>query len=119
MACNRDHGTSLDMNTPEQPRNNPASAILLAADKPTGEQPMELFITDEHTEYYLALKTWGESDRGALTGVLAGTGGIWGIGFGLFSVIHSGDFEGLKAMLSICLPLCIIPFLWETLRPLP
>ncbi|SDU91580.1 hypothetical protein [Pseudomonas mucidolens] len=47
------------MNTPEQLRSNAASAIKLEADKPTGEQPMELFITDEHTEYYLALKAGG------------------------------------------------------------
>ena len=52
------------MNAPEQPRSNAASAIKLEPDKPTGEQPMELFITDEHTEYYLALKAGGDSDRG-------------------------------------------------------
>ncbi|WP_130909284.1 hypothetical protein [Pseudomonas mucidolens] len=107
------------MNTPEQPRSNAASAIKLEADKPTGEQPMELFITDGHTEYYLALKAGGDSDRGLLTGVLAGIGGIGGIGLGLFSFLQSGDLKGLNIMLAICIPLCILPFLWETLRPLP
>ena len=58
------------MNTPEQPLSNAASAIKLEPDKPTGEQPMELFITDEHTEYYLGLKAGGDSDRGLLTGGL-------------------------------------------------
>ena len=47
------------MNTPEQPRGSTASAIKLEADKPTGGPPMELFVTDEHTEYYLALKAGG------------------------------------------------------------
>lgn len=107
------------MNTPEQPRSNAASAIKLEPDKPTGEQPMELFITDEHTEYYLALKAGGDSDRGLLTGVLAGIGGIGGIGLGIFSFLQSGDLKGLNIMLAICIPLCVLPFLWETLRPLP
>ena len=43
---------------------------ILKADEPTGETPMELFITDEHTEYYLALSTATENDRGVLTGLL-------------------------------------------------
>ena len=107
------------MNTPEQPLSNAASAIKLEPDKPTGEQPMELFITDEHTEYYLGLKAGGDSDRGLLTGVLAGIGGIGGIGLGIFSFLQSGDLKGLNIMLAICIPLCVLPFLWETLRPLP
>lgn len=107
------------MNMPEQPRSNAASAIKLESDKPTGEQPMELFITDEHTESYLALKAGGDSDRGLLTGVLAGIGGVGGIGLGVFSFLQSGDPKGLNIMLTICIPLCALPFLWETLRPLP
>ncbi|MNZ61266.1 hypothetical protein D3C78_793580 [compost metagenome] len=80
---------------------------------------MELFIVDEHTENYLALQAGGDFDRGLLTGVLAGIGGIGGIGLGLFSFLKSGDFKGLNIMLAICIPLCMVPFLWETLRPLP
>ena len=48
---------------------------------------MELFIVDEHTENYLALQAGGDFDRGLLTGVLAGIGGIGGIGLGLFSFL--------------------------------
>ncbi|AIL63550.1 hypothetical protein PSAKL28_44060 [Pseudomonas alkylphenolica] len=80
---------------------------------------MELFIVEEHTDHYLSLQAGGDFDRGRLTGVLAGTGGIGGIGLGLFSFLQSGDLEGLNIMLAITIPLCGIPFLWETLRPLP
>lgn len=59
----------MDMNTPEQPRYIGTPMVMLEADKPTGEQPMELFITDEHTEHYLALEAGGDSDRGLLTGL--------------------------------------------------
>ncbi|MFQ6573244.1 hypothetical protein [Pseudomonas sp. UM16] len=107
------------MSTPEQSQYSPSPTVILEADKSTGEQPMELFIVDEHTENYLALQAGGDFDRGLLTGVLAGIGGIGGIGLGLFSFLKSGDFKGLNIMLAICTPLCMVPFLWETLRPLP
>jgi len=104
------------MNTPEQPRSNAASAIKLEADKPTGEQPMELFIADEHTEYYLALKAGGDSDRGLLTGVLGGIGGCASVGLTLMLAMQ-GVFDPI--MLTLGFPLFLVPFLWETLRPLP
>ena len=106
------------MNTPEQPRSNAASAIKLEPDKPTGEQPMELFITDEHTEYYLALKAGGDSDRGLLTGVLGGIGGCALVGLGLIGAMQ-GKFDITYMTLSIGIPLFLVPFLFETLRPLP
>lgn len=109
----------MDMNTPEQLRYSAKSTVMLEADKPAGEQPMELFITDEHTEHYLALQAGGDSYRGLMTGVLGGIGGVAGIGLGLVSLMHSGEAEGLFIMLSICTPLFVMPFLWETLRPLP
>ena len=106
------------MNAPEQPRSNAASAIKLEPDKPTGEQPMELFITDEHTEYYLALKAGGDSDRGLLTGVLGGIGGCALVGLGLIGAMQ-GKFDITYMTLSIGIPLFLVPFLFETLRPLP
>ena len=106
------------MNTPEQPRSNAASAIKLEPDKPTGEQPMELFITDEHTEYYLALKAGGDSDRGLLTGVLGGIGGCALVGLGLIGAMQ-GKFDITYMTFSIGIPLFLVPLLWETLRPLP
>jgi hypothetical protein len=107
------------MNTPEQSHFSAAPTAILEANKPTGEQPMELFITDEHTEHYLTLQAGGDSDRGRFTGVLGGLGGIGGIGVGFISFMQSGEYDGLLIMLSICAPLFLVPFLWETLRPLP
>ena len=106
------------MNTPEQPRRSTASAIKLEADKPTGEQPMELFIVDEHTEHYLALQAGGESYRGLLSG-FGGWVLIGGLGVGIYSVMQSAELRGLYIMLGICAPMFLVPFLWETLRPLP
>jgi len=108
----------MDMNMPEEPRYSSTPTVALESNKPTGEQPMELFITDEHTEHYLALQAGGDSYRGLMTGVLGGIGGVAGIGLGLVSLMHSGETEGLFIMLSICTPLFVVPFLWETLRPL-
>jgi len=48
------------------------SSVMLRADQATGEKPWEMFITDEHTEHYLALKAGGETDRGMVTGVMGG-----------------------------------------------
>ena len=104
------------MNMPEQPRSNAASAIKLEADKSTGEQPMELFITEEHTEYYLALKAGGDSDRGLLTGVLGGIGGCGSMGLTLMLAMQ-GVFDPI--MLALGFSLFLVPFLFETLRPLP
>jgi hypothetical protein len=109
----------MDMNMLEEPRYSSTPTVALEANKSTGEQPMELFITDEHTEHYLALQSGGDSYRGLMTGVLGGIGGVAGVGLGFVSLVHSGEADGLFIMLSICTPLFVVPFLWETLRPLP
>ena len=109
----------MDMNKPEQTRNSTSSAVILDASQPTGEQPMELFITDEHTEHYLALQSGGDSERGLWSGIMGGMGAVPSIGLGFFSFIQSGELEGLFIMLWICAPLFLVAFLWETLRPLP
>lgn len=61
----------------QQARNRfgQAPSLLLRANEPTDEKPWEMFVTDEHTEYYLALKPGGDTDRGMLTGAVGGTGG--------------------------------------------
>ncbi|MHC8389897.1 hypothetical protein ACYZTM_18075 [Pseudomonas sp. MDT2-39-1] len=106
----------MDMNTSEQPRGSAATTIMLEADKSTGEQPMELFITDEHTEQYLALQAGGGSDRGLWTGVLGGIGGCASVGLTLMLAMQ-GVFDYM--MLGLGLSLFVVPFLWEVLRPLP
>jgi len=108
----------MDMNTPEQPRHSAAPTVLLEADKPTGEQPMELFLTDDHTEDYLALSAVGDAGRGQLTG-LCGWVLIGSLGIGIYSFIQSSELKALYIMLGIGLPVFFVPFLWEVLRPLP
>ncbi|MCJ8170474.1 hypothetical protein [Atopomonas sediminilitoris] len=95
-----------------------APSAVLAADQPTGEKPMELFITDEHTEYYMALQTGGDSDRGMLTGAL---GGVLGVGFAGLSIFLAlnGKWEGVPIGFILAFFSFIVPFLWESRRPLP
>ncbi|MGE9837912.1 hypothetical protein, partial [Pseudomonas sp. UM16] len=89
---------------------------ILEANKSTGEQPMELFIVDEHTEHYLTLLAGGDFDRGLLTGVLGGMGGCASVGVTLMLAMQ-GIFDPF--MLTLGIFLFLVPFLWETLRPLP
>ncbi|WP_442114087.1 hypothetical protein [Pseudomonas sp. NUPR-001] len=108
----------MDMNTSEQPQHNDSSTVILEAHKSTGEQPMELFIVDEHTEHYLTIQTGGDFDRGRLTGVLGGIGGCGMIGLGLIGALQA-KFDVTHIAFSLGIPLLLVPFLWEVLRPLP
>ncbi|MCK1793445.1 hypothetical protein [Pseudomonas violetae] len=105
------------MNTPEQSHFSVASAAILEANKSTGEQPMELFITDEHTEHYLALQAGGDSDRGQFTG-LGGWIGLGGLGMAFLLMINE-KWESVSTGLIMSAAFFLVPFLWETLRPLP
>jgi len=105
----------MDMNRPEQLRNSASSTVILEASKPTGEQPMELFITDEHTEHYLALQSGGDSYRGLWTGILGGMAGCGSLGLTLMLAMQ-GIFDYI--MLVLALSFFLVPFLWETLCPL-
>lgn len=91
------------------------STAILEADKSTGEQPMELFIVDEHTEHYLALQASGDSYRGMLTGI----GGLVGCVMVALTLMLAmrGVFDPIT--LAFGISLFLLPFLWETLRPLP
>ena len=106
----------MDMNMPEEPRYSSTPTVALESNKPTGEQPMELFITDEHTEHYLALQSGGDSSRGLWTGVFGGIGGCASIGFTLMLMLQ-GVFDYM--MLVLGFTLFLVPFLWEISRPLP
>ncbi|MDR6711408.1 hypothetical protein J2W83_001002 [Pseudomonas hunanensis] len=77
---------------------------------------MELFIVDEHTESYLTLQAGGDFDRGLLTGVLGGTVGCASLGLTVMSGMQ-GIFDPIMLALGLCF--FAVPFLWETLRPLP
>ncbi|MFY9962549.1 hypothetical protein [Pseudomonas sp.] len=104
------------MSSPEQSQYSPSPTVILEAHKSTGEQPMELFIVDEHTEHYLALLAGGDFDRGLLTGVLGGIGGCASLGLTLILAMQ-GIFDPIMLTLGLCF--FLVPFLWETLRPLP
>ena len=106
------------MNKLEQPGSTNPSTVFLEASKPTGEQPMELFITDEHTEHYLTLQSGGDSGRGLWTGILGGVGGVAGIGLAVLLMLI-GKWEGVPTGLFMSAAFFLVPFLWETLRPLP
>jgi len=108
----------MDMNTSEPPRYSATPTVMLKADQATGEQPMELFIVEEQTEHYLAVTAVGDSSRGLFTGVLGGIGGVGALIFATIGVLQ-GMFDVACMMLAIGLPLTLIPFLWEVLRPLP
>jgi hypothetical protein len=107
----------MDMNTSEQPQYSAIPTVLLEAYKPTGEQPMELFITDEHTEHYLGLRVGGDSDRGQFSG-LGGWIGLGGLGMN-FVLMINGKWESVPMGLIMSAGFFLVPFLWETLRPLP
>jgi hypothetical protein len=94
-----------------------APSVVLRADQPTGEKLCEMFVTDEHTEHYLALKAGGDTDRGMVTGVL-GIIGCFGLLLALYMAIQ-GEWRGVSNFLIISLPLILVPFIWETRRPLP
>lgn len=95
-----------------------APSTLLYADQPTGEKPWEMFITDEHTEHYLAIHVGGGSDRGLMTGVIGGV-----LVFMLLVLLPwmalVNKWEGITYLLAFMPPMLLIPFLWETQRPLP
>ena len=82
----------------EQPRSSASSTVILEAEKPTGEQPMELFITDEHTEHYLALQSGGDSYRGLWTGILGGMAGCGSLGLTLMLAMQ-GIFDYIMLVL--------------------
>ncbi|MNF59535.1 hypothetical protein [Pseudomonas sp. BF-R-01] len=104
----------------KQPRGlaHATSRIVLSADQPTGKAPMELFITDEHTEQYLSLQVGGGSDRGMLTGILGGICSSLCLVIGSWMALQ-GRWEAVIWPVVFGVPLFLAPFLWETLRPLP
>ncbi|WP_454863194.1 hypothetical protein [Pseudomonas hormoni] len=91
---------------------------VLSADQPTGKAPLELFITDEHTENYLTLKMIGDAERGAMTGMLAGIASPLGLLLSIWMTME-GEWALAALSLAIATPMFVIPFLFEICRPLP
>ncbi|WGK92759.1 DUF6708 domain-containing protein [Pseudomonas migulae] len=92
--------------------------VVLRADEPTGKAPLELFITDEHTENYLTLKMSGDAERGAMTGMLAGIASPLGLLLSLWMAMEA-EWALAALSLAIAIPMFVIPFLFEISRPLP
>ena len=95
-----------------------APNVVLRADQTTGEKPWEMFVTDEHTKHYLALKAGGDTDRGLATGVLGGSVSIVMSFFALIFAVR-GEWDGVMLALPFAFICFLLPFFWETRRPLP
>jgi hypothetical protein len=98
-------------------RHGNTPSVILKAIEPTGQQPWEMFVTEEHTEHYLALKSGGETYRGMPTGVM----GFIALGASFFTLLFAldSDWQSAGMMLIISLALVIPAFLWEISQPLP
>ncbi|WP_447750309.1 hypothetical protein [Pseudomonas nicosulfuronedens] len=99
-------------------RHGNTLGVILKANEPTGHQPWEMFVTDEHTEDYLALKSGGGGSRGLITGVL---GGVTFCGFSVFALLFAlrGDWGGVWISIATIAAAVILPFIWDVSRPLP
>lgn len=95
-----------------------APTAVLSDDESTGEQPLELFITDEHTEHYLSLKVGSERNRGLLSGLLGGVSALIALIIGVWMALL-GKWDGVGWMLLFGIPLFIVPIIIETRRALP
>lgn len=98
-------------------RHGNTPGVILKANEPTGKQPWEMFVTEEHTEQYLALKTGRETYRGMPTGVM----GFIALGASFFTLLFAldSDWQSAGMMLLTSLALVIPAFLWEVSQPLP
>lgn len=92
--------------------------ITLKADKSTDQPPMELFITDEHTEHYLSFKSGDESARGEITGMIFLMCTIPGLTVAALS-IFSGNVDNIIFPLLIGGAILPISFIWECRAKLP
>ncbi len=95
-----------------------APTVILRENEPTGEKPLELFSTDEHTEQYLSVKVASDQNRGLLSGLLGGISALLATVLGVWMALL-GKWDGVGWMLLFGLPLFIIPIIIETKRNLP
>lgn len=91
---------------------------LLHADQSTGTPLMCMPEVEAQTEHYLVIEHGGSADRGMLTGAFGGVLGIFCVVMAFLSYVDR-DMEWVTYCLLTALALFTLPFLWETLRPMP
>jgi len=99
------------------PHHKTVPPTRLKSDESTGEKPMELFTTDEHTEHYLSLRLGSDTNRGAITGVLS-VGTFFCLALAV-CIIVDGNLDGIWMVLSLGAAMFIIPCLWESSQKIP
>ncbi|MFJ3262196.1 hypothetical protein ACIPK7_18260 [Pseudomonas sp. NPDC086581] len=98
-------------------RHGNAPGVILKANEPTGQQPWEMFVTEEHTEQYLALKAGGETYLGMPTGAIGGVMVmIFAVSIIWMAVI--GKWDAFAYVITLVIPLPTL-FIWEISQPLP
>ena len=91
---------------------------LLRADQPTGTPLMCIPEVEAQTEHYLIIEHGDSADRGMLTGALGGGLGVFCIVMAFFAYVDR-DMPWVAYCLLTGLAVFTLPFLWETLRPMP
>lgn len=79
---------------------------------------MSLLSIEDQKENYMAIAAGDGTCRGMITGVLAGVGGLLFIFLTIFNALN-GDMQTALETGVVALLLFLLPFMWETLRPLP
>lgn len=79
---------------------------------------MSLLSIEDQKENYMAIAAGDGTYRGMITGVLAGVGGLLFIFLTIFNALN-GDMQSALETGVVALLLFLLPFMWETLRPLP
>jgi len=98
-------------------RHGNTLGVILKANEPTGHQPWEMFVTDEHTEQYLALKTGAETQKGIFTGIMGFLALVGVIFAALFALDSDWRSTGMMVLLSLVM---VVPvFIWDISQPLP
>lgn len=79
---------------------------------------MSLLSIEDQKENYMAIAAGDGAYRGMITGALAGVGGLLFIFLTIFNALN-GDMQTALETGVVALLLFLLPFMWETLRPLP
>ncbi|WPX17427.1 hypothetical protein RHM58_26650 [Pseudomonas sp. 10S4] len=88
------------------------SNTILRPNESTGQSPLELFITDEHTTNYLTLQMAGDADRGGITGMTAGVGSLASLVLALMMILK-GRWDLVGLCLFLATSMFFVPFFWK------